>query len=179
MKKFLVLALVLGIASMAPAALNIVINGDIDPLDSEITLLPSETLILGVEGATAAGGAANAMYVVVGPGTVDNSGATYQGGLSGNFYQLYVDYYWAPSVDRAGLPAVAGYASDLGALSGILIDNIVFHCEGPGDVVVELYESVDSGATWQLTDTAIVHQIPEPATMALLGLGALVLRRKK
>ncbi len=50
------------------------------------------------------------------------------------------------------------------------------HCEGPGDVIIELRTFDDFEI---LQDTIIVHQIPEPASMLLLGLGGLLLRRRK
>ena len=52
---------------------------------------------------------------------------------------------------------------------------IDLHCEGIGDVIIEAYD----WRTEELVDTLIIHQIPEPATIALLGLGGLLLRRKK
>jgi hypothetical protein len=48
------------------------------------------------------------------------------------------------------------------------------HCVGPEDVIVELV-SLDSSTVY---DRLIIHQ-PEPATLALLGLGGLLLRRRK
>ena len=44
----------------------------------------------------------------------------------------------------------------------------------PGQVLIAYF--VDGG---DFSATEIARTIPEPATMALLGLGALVLRRKK
>ena len=173
MKKLLVLSLVLGLASLAAAAtVELTIDGMVNPIDSEIVLMPSESLILGVNGAIAGGAdSANMMLVLVGPATLDGANAVYGGNpdLSGPFDPIYLDYYFLPAVGRVGAPAYAGYVSDLAAVAGQLLDGIVFHCEGEGDVIVELYSSADSGGTWDLVDTAIIHQVPEPATMALLG----------
>ena len=44
-------------------------------------------------------------------------------------------------------------------------------------MVIELY-TTDFG-TSELVDAVVIHQIPEPATIALLGLGGLLLRRRK
>ena len=61
---------------------------------------------------------------------------------------------------------------------GVFFDDIVFHCEGPGDVVIQLIFTPD-GATLTLCDQVIIHQIPEPATIMLLSLGGLLLRKRK
>ncbi len=56
---------------------------------------------------------------------------------------------------------------------GLLVDNIIFHCEGLGDATIKLFDSEP-----YLLDSLVIQQTPEPATIALLGLGALLLRRK-
>jgi len=63
------------------------------------------------------------------------------------------------------------------APAGTYINGIVFHCEGPADAIVHLYTTVDGGS-YALADTLLVHQIPEPATIALLCLGGLLLRKR-
>ena len=77
-----------------------------------------------------------------------------------------------------------------------LMDGLLFHCDDPTDVIITLeaysplvYYTHDAtgGVLEQLIeyeegtilDTLTVHQIPEPATLLLLGLGGLFLRRKK
>jgi hypothetical protein len=76
-------------------------------------------------------------------------------------------------------------------LPGIAIDHIGIHCTGPGDVTV----SIGIGGAWGLpqyydgttvydeSDASaagmIIHQTPEPMTIALLGLGGLFLRKRK
>lgn len=188
MKKMLVLILVLGIASLASAQLQISVNGDQNPVDSEITIAPSDHLTLDVHGNLAAPGNANWMLVVEAAcGTLDGTQGTTVGALSRvNENPTPYDYSYITgyNLGYAGLPndgslsAVSGILGDLGALDGVLVDLIDFHCEGQGDAVIKLWQSPD-GVQWSEVDAVIVHQVPEPATMALLGLGALVLRRKK
>ena len=66
-----------------------------------------------------------------------------------------------PNLDVAG----AGVTAEFEFLSGVF---------GPTDVVVNLYNS-----TFAVVDTITIHQIPEPITFGLLGLGGLFLRRRK
>ena len=190
MKKLLVLTLVLGIASLAPAALQISVNGDPEPVDSEIIIAPSEELILDIHGNLAPGEGLNWLYVVSSAqGSIDVSTAIAAGAASKINEQVgqayFTDYflYYAgltasPVVHDPAFSAASGIWGDLGALGPVLLDGVIFHCEGLEDAIIQLYSSPDQGV-WTLEDTAIIHQIPEPATMALLGLGALVLRRKK
>ena len=177
MKKLLVLALVLGIASLAPASIEITVDG-LAPVDSEISLMPSDNLTLQISGATVEAGETIYWMMVVNPefGTL-NGGEAVAGGLSSIFPYYYTDMF----LGYAGLTgsAVSGSSADSGIIAqGVLVDNITFHCEALGDAVVQLLYSGDT-ISWEVVDTAIIHQVPEPATMALLGLGALVLRRKK
>ena len=48
-------------------------------------------------------------------------------------------------------------------------------CLAEGDVYVELLD----GANYSVIDTLIIHQIPEPMTLGLFGLGALLIRRRR
>ncbi len=181
MKKFVMLMLVLGMASLATAGLQLSVNGSLDPVDSEITILPSTHLVLDIHGTTPQGQAVNWMVTVNSAAGTVSGGTAQQGGITGNFPQIYPDNYFLPSLGRDNTThsATAGWVGDSGAaLSGLLVDLIDFHCEAPGDAVIELYSSPDVGV-WTLEDTAVIHQIPEPMTMVLLGLGGLLLRRRK
>jgi hypothetical protein len=60
-------------------------------------------------------------------------------------------------------------------LQGLLIDGIVFNPEDWGVSVVGLFD----GNNGELLDTQTIYHIPEPMTIVLLGLGGLLLRRKK
>ena len=57
---------------------------------------------------------------------------------------------------------------------GIIAD-YEFHCDALGSVLITLY---DADVT-TVIDTMTITQVPEPMTIALLGLGGLFLRRRK
>jgi hypothetical protein len=190
MKKLLIFVLVLGMASLASAmTLNISVDGIVDPPDSLITLYPSDYVTLDIHSSGYHNGPDydDAVYFAL---VADTGYGTISGG--------HVCIPPAPgdsSIIEGVSPVDAGMCSEpengiygwIGALitsgsvdtpAGIYFDEIVFHCEGPGDVVVKLYTTTDF-STIDLVDSVVIHQIPEPATIALLGLGGLLLRRRK
>lgn len=180
MKKLLVLALVLSMATMASAALQISVNGNRNP--GVIELLPSDTLILDIWTNAAIAPAVGEGYFAI--GTVSQLG-TNAGGVSlfplDGGIAIYDDAVANGIVMAAGENGVWGSVL-LSVLSGIaadttIFDGIIFHCEGPGDVQVNLYFSPD-GSVFDIVDSVVIHQIPEPFTMGLLGLGGLFLRRR-
>lgn len=59
--------------------------------------------------------------------------------------------------------------------SGVLIDKIMFTCQGTGIVNVSLV----NGETFELIDSILIPQVPEPCTLGLLGCGAAIMFRKK
>jgi hypothetical protein len=65
--------------------------------------------------------------------------------------------------------------------TGTLVDSIIFHCGGPGTVLIRMvyWEEVEGVYVIKDYDTLSITQLPEPMTIGLLGLGALFLRRRK
>ena len=191
MKKILVLVLLFGIASVANAGLFISVNGDLNPVSSEIFLEPSQTAVIDIHGdGQSRPGVDNPYLVVAGPGLIAGGVVLYPGTLSdymdlaemaivaGITEEEFLGYF----KDYAGIDAVdAGWAIlDDGTipqapLQGVLVDDIILHCEAIGDV--ELTLLTNDFAT--VLDSVIIHQVPEPITFALLGLGGLFLRRRK
>jgi len=197
MKKFLVLMLVLGMASLAsaaPTSLQISVHYDPpggepwdpdNPLESEIWLLVSETIILdiwttteiytqcGLEG-----------YFVLG---VDPAYGTLSGGITVEPWNaetsiaLYGDGSgdtYLPPPEQGILGAISTFLPQGSGVTGTVFNGIEFHCEAEGDAVINLY--VTDWTTPTLIDSVIIHQgIPEPMTIALLGLGGLFLRRRR
>jgi hypothetical protein len=191
MKKILVLVLVLGLVPVANAALSISVNGG--PPPAEITLKPSDTLVLNIHGDDPAdGGPAEAYYLVEGPGSISGGDMVYGGGLAaylncedlaGALGMADCDAVIASFRDFLSKPDLMDVSYALLAdndvppdnfLDGTLVDGIEFHCDGEGWVTVSLV-----GADFSVIDSIRIEQIPEPMTFALLGLGGLFLRRRK
>ena len=202
MKKMLVLMLVLGVSSMASAGtIDLVISSwgpdpgqnppVTDPIDpvSEITIGPSEWVNLDIiyTGAVEDPPVIQlSVYVnVTGPATLDmtdltipvemwDPDVTYSPGVVGNT-MVY-------STGFQDVPPYGGYTGD------ILIDHILIHCDGEGEVTVTLADFVNAGgmgtidlnwASVAIGPGVTITQVPEPMTLALLGMGGLFLVRRK
>jgi len=180
MKKFLVLALVLGMTSMASAVIQLSVNGL--PAPDEIVLAPSDTIVIDI---MVMDGHNVAVFdwglnLSNDLGKLDAADITFHqfdlAGkvLEGNAQRLRM------GGGNIFSPAVEGPAK--------IVDEILFHCEGEGDVIVDLVivdqagNIIDGESNLQdghILDRLIIRQIPEPMTMALLGLGGLALIRRR
>lgn len=191
MKKIITLLLMFVMCGSAFATLAIqpVVGGQ-----TEITVNPSDIFYVDlvwlndVYGPPGELSAADMQIVIDGPASiVDIAELT-----------LNADYVGsAGELNYAGLDGLFSVTSwNAGAAPGeIIIDHIGIHCDGPGDVriTVTIGNSVqgislvdwndpldtDNGGPGLDVATLLVHQTPEPMTIALLGLGGLFLRRKK
>ena len=166
MKKLLILMLVLGLASTANAAVVLSLNGNTDIDSIEINI--SDTVVVDIYN------------------------------TDGGDYDTYLDIYYtsegAYSLSGATLTANAGDMSVIKGLEYLAGDDceeywvvlaqsegsstpgsqfeVDIHCEKALTVYLELWAPT-------LVDTATIYQVPEPMTIALLGLGGLFLRRRR
>jgi hypothetical protein len=174
MRRIAILVIVLLISISASAAVQIAVNGVGNP--SEITLFPSDLAnisivtdsVINYEG----------FYGLLGvpqgePGSI-------AWGQYPPIIQPYVSIIPGPEPPIPGFSSWIEFAvfPDIsGAPAGtILIDGIDFHCEGPGNVHLTLLTTQDY-VDWVVNDIQAISQ-PEPATIALLGLGAMLLKRR-
>jgi hypothetical protein len=180
----LIFMLVLGMAPAANAMiLQLSVNGDPDPVDSEIFLLPSETLELGIHDIEGYEIGDDVYFVLV----TDPSEGTIYGGVIGVLPPPPDTFIMDDAVGNGFWPGpengVAGgivYYGTTGTWGpGTYIDGIIFHKEAESDAIVDLWTSPDF-VEWTLEDSVTIHDgIPEPTTVLLLGLGGLAVRRRK
>jgi len=186
MKNVLIVFTVLAMASAANAGFMISVNGVINPADSEITLnKPSDTAVIDVHGANNAVGAVSGWLLLQGNAVINGSPSfVWASSTSANLDAATLDamkpllegapYNYAGLIDIVSMD-IMDLVEPFTAPNGLLIDGILLHCEGRGDVTLTL---LDAG-TWEPMASVKIHQIPEPITFALLGLGGLFLRRRK
>jgi len=177
MKKLLVLVLVLGMVTSASATLTLVSSAG-DKLDPTGVMFPMTTVI-GIYNDTAAPGQGLITGVAI-PAVAPHAMWTgtshvYQPPSLGG-----ANTYYGVLDPGSGIGVVDLWSSDLAIASvdpygiGILAD-FEFKCTALGDVVVTLYR--DDLVT--PINSITIHQVPEPVSMVLLGLGGLLLRRRK
>jgi len=177
MKKLVALILVLGLATVANAMLTLDVSTTED-------LEESDTLSISISGDGATSPGMFYMGISV-------------GGLGSLDIDSYVMHYagndafvaWTDDSDIAELLSVAnpflsvslndipssGDPLALGPTPDPLLSGIIFHCDGaPDTLTISLFDG-EGG----LLDSVTITQIPEPITLALLGLGGLFIRRKK
>jgi hypothetical protein len=187
MKKLMVLILVLGTAAMANAGLVFTVNGQ--PSPAEISLNgPSDAISLGIE---------------LGSGTIRVYDLVYQlsnaqAELITTGYGQYPATTWPALFDLQGYAIVTNpqkievtatqlFTEDLAAPQTLML-NMVLHCLEETDVILTVTTTGVGGNYWDggeippgtVLSTLLIHQVvPEPMTIALLGLGGLFLRRRK
>ena len=171
MKKLLAFALVLGLASMASAAVQYDLSLNGSTAIDQVILLPSETVIVDVHATYGPADAPDDFWVGIRsePGTGEWLwGTEVLGPGAGSTLDLssYGDEWVYGAYPE--LPAPGSWADGM-------VFAIEFHCTGEGNVYIDLYDPTG----YIVIDTVLIKQLPEPASLALLGLGGLFLRRRK
>jgi hypothetical protein len=173
MKKLLALMLVLGITSAANATLYLSVNGNTTVEQYEVESCTTVMIDVYSDNSDPYG-----CYV----GIVDAAGDDCGGAEWTGAYTIY--HPGAGGMASVGDEELPNwwFASALGVPPGELVTpgkhfDFEYHCLGAfcDWCYVELW-NYDFN---EVLDTIAIHQIPEPATMLLLGLGGLLLRRRK
>ena len=195
MKKLLILVLVLGMTSMANAGLIFTVNGE--EQGPEITIGPSDIIELDLElsaGSNIMGYAISYSiegYADLAELITDGATGSYPGITEP---MTDIEFPWGsdldgkvnndpPPSDYVEITAGNFFNPSDGPLT--LMEELYLHCLDCGDVVLTIAaygNSVIDGQTipgGTTLHTLTIHQVPEPATMLLLGLGGLFLRRRK
>jgi len=184
MKSFLALVLVLCLASVAGAALQISVDGDQNPGD-DITIWVNDSVTIDIWTDAAIEPYAGVSYLVgvdASLGSFDWSGATFTPIQGTN--EIAGSWPGGSLPDPpAGVEGFHGTVFNTGttdvASGTVLVDDIVFQCLGEGDAVITLYHLLGTGEIPEF-DSVTIHQIiPEPGTLALMGFGAFLLRRRR
>ena len=189
MKKLLVLMLVFGLTSIAGAVgtsnvdkvVQLSVDGVVaDEYFAECPLVYSDTVTLDIQ--LADGVAMDAMELdleIIGAATISLPDPATDIIVAGfESWSLIVE-----GVTDKGIGAIAGMSFD--SVEGKLVDLITLHCEGEGDVIVQLTSAganhTIDGRDLTAADlgSIIIHQVPEPMTITLLGLGGLALLRRR
>ena len=192
MKKLLVFILAFSMASIVSAAPVLSINGSTTV--DEITLdAPSGYLTIDIHIDIGLIGGTLDIILSNAQGSLDptNMITNPNYSLMGLLDQPW-DFAWVENVGSTPQSVSIGGGNFQTANGDVrwLMDNLVFHCEEDTDVIIQLFAGAggvdyDEGGGYvdipvgTLIDSVIVHQVPEPMTIALLGLGGLFLRRRK
>lgn len=198
MKKLMVLLMVFGITSMAGAGvidvqISSLNNEPIDPVDY-IEIVESDWVNLDIyyipDGSEYIG-QISCELTTAGIGTMDMTDLTFPEGA------WDMDETWSPGITEvtAGKVYTLTYSEGMtgSGSAGILVDHILVHCDGfPGDITVSITADVLYGGigtmdnNWRTIGSGLeygpgvtIHNIPEPMTIALLGLGGLFLIRRR
>ena len=168
MKKLLVMLTMLAAISNA-AVLELSVDGVTQGgADFATTLTASDYVMIDVY-CSSAPDFDNFGVQIVGPASVEGLGTKYENPAPDSdlidYSASYPDYFIQLKCTGVMTPTPA---------VGKWWD-IELHCEGAGTVYVYLWNE----DTTEIEQTLTITQIPEPMTIALLGLGGLFLRRRK
>lgn len=172
MKKLFVLFLVLTMASLAQAAvLELSVNDSRDGAGNttEITIDISSNITVGVYCSNASAPSDQFwLGIVAGAGdgewVADTNTVYIEMGSDASATPYNADWWYGNTGFSVEPPPTEGKWFD-----------VDFHCTLEGDVYIDLYDETG----YVLEDRILVHQVPEPMSIALLGLGGLFLHRRK
>jgi hypothetical protein len=176
MKKLLVVMLVLAMASMASATMQLNLSSSTVNVGSDVTIVinaPTEMaqtayfVGIALDGTTGAGSFDLTNAVVNYPGIPSSVDFQDDADLAANTFFIQNPFIIANLTDTV---------TPIDAVLGNLVSGIKLNTSAVGDIVLNLF---DGDANLLYTTTVTVNSIvPEPITIGLLGLGGLFLRRR-
>ena len=180
MKKLLILMLVFGITSVANAAFTLVVDGE--EVGDEIFILELSHIDIGIYNDTQ-GDTSNTQQLyalmlihdVAGGEWTGNNNVYIPPAVAGSFN---VDFGVGDWFGTGNIDLFEGNLNNPGVFfSGVgVLADYEYLCRLVGStVLVELFDGTAGG----ILDSLTIHQIPEPMTIALLGLGGLFLLRRR
>ena len=162
--------LVLGLASTANATLSLRLNGS--DLGAEATIEVTDVVVIGIYDDQAGGYVDFLSYLDIGLIAEGGYALTsprlgpYAGDAASINQYTYLGYdeFLITQADMATPDPDPGeyFLVDLECIKDLVDVQVILTLDGVGQV-----------------DSAIIHQVPEPMTIALLGLGGLLLRRRR
>jgi hypothetical protein len=181
MKNLLILMLVLGISSVANAAFTLVVDGS--DVGDAMDLTEGGQINIGIYNDTA-GDTSNTQQLVAYMIINDVTRAEWTG-VNNVFIPPAVtnsansDFGVGNHLGTGNVDVFEGNLSNPGLFfSGVgVLADYQYQCNA-GDNVVVLVELMD-GTTGGILDSLSITQVPEPMTIALLGLGSLFLLRRR
>lgn len=178
MKKLFGLILVLALCGFAFADINIYLTDAAG--NSQISMRPSDTIALLLWTDTS-----NVTGFDDEVSVLSDNGNIIGGAITATGRDTIYDGVMMPGISGGDIEVTG--ACDLGSHMGTGVANplalIYFHCDGPETVVLTVDNFIDDGTfVNQIPQNVIFHGLtivqPEPATIALLCLGGLLLRKR-
>ena len=173
------------------------VTNPIDPTDN-ITIAPSQWVNLDIiytDDGSGIGLISLAVDIIVtGPATL------HMGEVGAAYYNTLLTFppgAWDLGITPAPISFIEAAGTDLAMSNGLMgvvgvpviaLDHILLHCEAEGLVTVTVVNNADasSGGTFNMAmgmpaygPGVTITQVPEPMTLALLGLGGLFLVRRR
>jgi hypothetical protein len=190
MKKLLVLCLVLGFAASANAVIYMApANTGWDDVNQNGVIDDSDIIYIGVVTLAPTDGYDLDLHVT-GPGTlIEVNGGPLENYAAAGFELAPPTYAGIQDNTMLGF-SYADFAGQWPA-DTILFAGLAIHCDGEGDVIVDVTLTPGGGATRVFVDGTpvtldetmvgriVIPQVPEPMTLSLLGLGGLALIRRR
>jgi len=183
MKKYLVLLLILGLATASQANLVIQSGG---ATVTEVTLAPSESITIGLFTTTGSISDYTLDLKLVDPktGALTGFGEMITGNVAFPAAMMFTGAWVGTPTANNGRITGSNFGIPLSAPQSIMT-GLVIHCLGLDEVELQVISAggttIDAASipAGQVIGRLLIHQIPEPMTLMLLGLGSLFLVRRK